>query len=79
MTVKILKLNVLIHSLCCYQTTAELREQLQSKEREHELALHTLKNQVTHLSAQMSYRRFNSLLYKDSVNGGEEIRLQASR
>lgn len=30
------------------QVTAELREQLQSKEKEHEMAVHTLKDQVKH-------------------------------
>lgn len=30
------------------QTVSELREQLQSKEKEHEVALHTLKDEVMH-------------------------------
>uniref|UniRef100_A0A667ZVB0 GRIP1 associated protein 1 n=1 Tax=Myripristis murdjan TaxID=586833 RepID=A0A667ZVB0_9TELE len=34
------------------QTTAELREQLQSKDREHELALHTLKDQIQTVKTQ---------------------------
>ncbi|XP_054465590.1 GRIP1-associated protein 1 isoform X4 [Anoplopoma fimbria] len=34
------------------QTTAELKEQMQSKEREHELALHTLKDQIQTVKTQ---------------------------
>ncbi|XP_051805821.1 GRIP1-associated protein 1 isoform X5 [Acanthochromis polyacanthus] len=34
------------------QTTAELREQLQSKEKEHEVALHTLKDQIQTVKTQ---------------------------
>uniref|UniRef100_UPI003AAEB621 GRIP1-associated protein 1 n=1 Tax=Centroberyx gerrardi TaxID=166262 RepID=UPI003AAEB621 len=38
--------------LTANQTTAELREQLQSKEKEHELALHTLKDQIQTVKTQ---------------------------
>ncbi|XP_072223151.1 GRIP1-associated protein 1 isoform X2 [Leuresthes tenuis] len=48
------------------QTTAEIREQLQSKEREHELALHTLKNQVANQSA-VSQEQVDNILQENDA------------
>ncbi|XP_031148977.1 GRIP1-associated protein 1 isoform X1 [Sander lucioperca] len=48
------------------QMTAELREQLQSKEREHEVALHTLKDQVANQSA-VSQEQVDSILQENDA------------
>uniref|UniRef100_A0AAQ6A3B6 GRIP1 associated protein 1 n=1 Tax=Amphiprion ocellaris TaxID=80972 RepID=A0AAQ6A3B6_AMPOC len=48
------------------QTTAELREQLQSKEKEHEVALHTLKDQVANQSA-VSQEQVDNILQENDA------------
>ncbi|XP_054465588.1 GRIP1-associated protein 1 isoform X2 [Anoplopoma fimbria] len=48
------------------QTTAELKEQMQSKEREHELALHTLKDQVANQSA-ISQEQVDNILQENDA------------
>ncbi|XP_029911254.1 GRIP1-associated protein 1 isoform X2 [Myripristis murdjan] len=48
------------------QTTAELREQLQSKDREHELALHTLKDQAANQSA-VSQEQVDNILQENDA------------
>ncbi|XP_041654805.1 GRIP1-associated protein 1 isoform X4 [Cheilinus undulatus] len=48
------------------QATAELREQLQSKEREHELALHNLKDQVASQSA-VSQEQVDNILQENDA------------
>ncbi|XP_018526315.1 GRIP1-associated protein 1 isoform X1 [Lates calcarifer] len=48
------------------QVTAELREHLQSKEKEHELALHTLKDQVANQSA-VSQEQVDSILQENDA------------
>ncbi|KAG7242011.1 hypothetical protein INR49_024625, partial [Caranx melampygus] len=48
------------------QLTAELREQLQSKEKEHELALHTLKDQVASQSA-VSQEQVDNILQENDA------------
>ncbi|XP_078110214.1 GRIP1-associated protein 1 isoform X3 [Sander vitreus] len=48
------------------QMTAELREQLQSKEKEHEVALHTLKDQVANQSA-VSQEQVDSILQENDA------------
>nr|XP_046251597.1 GRIP1-associated protein 1 isoform X4 [Scatophagus argus] len=48
------------------QTAAELREQLQSKEKEHELAVHTLKDQVANQSA-VSQEQVDSILQENDA------------
>ncbi|KAM4563789.1 GRIP1-associated protein 1 isoform 2-T2 [Odontesthes bonariensis] len=48
------------------QATAELREQLQSKEKEHELALHTLKNQAANQSA-VSQEQVDNILQENDA------------
>ncbi|XP_034392211.1 GRIP1-associated protein 1 isoform X3 [Cyclopterus lumpus] len=49
------------------QTTAELREQMQSKEREHDLAVHTLKDQVANQSAVSQEQVDNILQDNDAL------------
>ncbi|KAK9514693.1 hypothetical protein VZT92_025389 [Zoarces viviparus] len=63
--------NIRIHKLqsdvvAANQTTAELREQLQSKEKEHELALHTLKDQVANQSA-ISQEQVDNILQENDA------------
>ncbi|XP_059188368.1 GRIP1-associated protein 1 isoform X2 [Centropristis striata] len=48
------------------QVTAELREQLQSKDKEHELALHTLKDQVASQSA-VSQEQVDNILQENDA------------
>ncbi|KAF3861012.1 hypothetical protein F7725_001267 [Dissostichus mawsoni] len=48
------------------QVTGELREQLQSKEKEHELALHTLRDQVANQSA-VSQEQVDSILQENDA------------
>ncbi|XP_029995459.1 GRIP1-associated protein 1 isoform X2 [Sphaeramia orbicularis] len=48
------------------QVTAEFREQLQSKEKEHELALHTLKDQVANQSA-VSQEQVDNILQENDA------------
>ncbi|XP_075932470.1 GRIP1-associated protein 1 isoform X2 [Anarhichas minor] len=48
------------------QTTAELREQLQSKEKEHDLALHTLRDQVANQSA-ISQEQVDNILQENDA------------
>ncbi|XP_034534511.1 GRIP1-associated protein 1 isoform X3 [Notolabrus celidotus] len=48
------------------QLTAELREQMQSKEKEHELALHNLKDQVASQSA-VSQEQVDSILQENDA------------
>ncbi|XP_068191143.1 GRIP1-associated protein 1 isoform X3 [Antennarius striatus] len=48
------------------QTAAELREQLQSKEKEHELTVHTLKDQVANQSA-VSQEQVDSILQENDA------------
>ncbi|KAM9351264.1 GRIP1-associated protein 1 [Symphorus nematophorus] len=48
------------------QTTAELKEQLQSKEKEHELAVHTLKDQVANQSA-VSQEQVDNILQENDA------------
>ncbi|XP_071314808.1 GRIP1-associated protein 1 isoform X1 [Trachinotus anak] len=48
------------------QLAAELREQLQSKEKEHELALHTLKDQVANQSA-VSQEQVDNILQENDA------------
>nr|XP_020470648.1 GRIP1-associated protein 1 isoform X3 [Monopterus albus] len=48
------------------QMTAELREQLQSKEKEHELALHTLKDQAASQSA-VSQEQVDNILQENDA------------
>ncbi|XP_035512179.1 GRIP1-associated protein 1 [Morone saxatilis] len=48
------------------QVTAELREQLQSREKEHELAVHTLKNQVASQSA-VSQEQVDNILQENDA------------
>uniref|UniRef100_A0A3B5AXC3 GRIP1 associated protein 1 n=1 Tax=Stegastes partitus TaxID=144197 RepID=A0A3B5AXC3_9TELE len=50
MNIRIQKLQTDL--MAANQTTAELREQLQSKEKEHEVALHTLKDQIQTVKTQ---------------------------
>ncbi|XP_078144177.1 GRIP1-associated protein 1 [Centroberyx gerrardi] len=52
--------------LTANQTTAELREQLQSKEKEHELALHTLKDQAANQSA-VSQEQVDNILQENDA------------
>ncbi|KAF7647400.1 hypothetical protein LDENG_00172960 [Lucifuga dentata] len=48
------------------QVTAELREKLQSKDKEHEIALHTLKDQVANQSA-VSQEQVDSILQENDA------------
>uniref|UniRef100_A0A671U5G5 GRIP1 associated protein 1 n=1 Tax=Sparus aurata TaxID=8175 RepID=A0A671U5G5_SPAAU len=48
------------------QMTAELREQLQSREKEHELAVHTLKDQVANQSA-VSQEQVDNILQENDA------------
>ncbi|XP_068588190.1 GRIP1-associated protein 1 isoform X1 [Cebidichthys violaceus] len=48
------------------QTTAELREQLQSKEKEHDLALHALRDQVANQSA-ISQEQVDNILQENDA------------
>ncbi|XP_041801922.1 GRIP1-associated protein 1 isoform X2 [Chelmon rostratus] len=48
------------------QVTAELREQLQSKEKEHEMAVHTLKDQVANQSA-VSQEQVDNILQENDA------------
>uniref|UniRef100_A0A1A7XB79 GRIP1 associated protein 1 n=1 Tax=Iconisemion striatum TaxID=60296 RepID=A0A1A7XB79_9TELE len=48
------------------QTAAELREQLQSKEKEHEVALHTLKDQAANQSA-VSQEQVDNILQENDA------------
>ncbi len=48
LTLRLFKFKVTNRVCVSFKMTAELREQLQSKEKEHELAVHTLKDQVIH-------------------------------
>ncbi|KAL3059556.1 hypothetical protein OYC64_014211 [Pagothenia borchgrevinki] len=52
--------------LAANQVTGELREQLQSKEKEHELALHTLRDQVANQSA-VSQEQVDSILQENDA------------
>ncbi|XP_029291735.1 GRIP1-associated protein 1 [Cottoperca gobio] len=52
--------------LAANQVTGELREQLQSKEREHELALHTLRDQVANQSA-VSQEQVDNILQENDA------------
>ncbi|XP_070695973.1 GRIP1-associated protein 1 isoform X1 [Pempheris klunzingeri] len=63
--------NTRIHKLqsdlmAANQMTAELREQLQSKEKEHELVVHTLKDQVANQSA-VSQEQVDSILQENDA------------
>ncbi|XP_046896047.1 GRIP1-associated protein 1-like isoform X3 [Hypomesus transpacificus] len=64
-------MNLRIHRLqadlvAASQTTAELREQLQSRQKEHELALHSLKDQVACQSA-VSQEQVESILTENDA------------
>ncbi|XP_040903142.1 GRIP1-associated protein 1 isoform X1 [Toxotes jaculatrix] len=64
-------MNTRIHKLqsdvlAANQVTAELREQLQSKDKEHELALHTLKDQVASQSA-VSQEQVDNILQENDA------------
>ncbi|XP_019962671.1 GRIP1-associated protein 1 isoform X3 [Paralichthys olivaceus] len=64
-------LNVRIQKLqsdvmAANQMSAELREQLQSKEREHELAVHTLRDQVANQSA-VSQEQVDNILQENDA------------
>ncbi|XP_029362755.1 GRIP1-associated protein 1 isoform X3 [Echeneis naucrates] len=52
--------------LAANQLTAELKEQLQSKDKEHELALHTLKDQVANQSA-VSQEQVDNILQENDA------------
>ncbi|KAM3617055.1 uncharacterized protein V6R79_001690 [Siganus canaliculatus] len=52
--------------LAANQVVAELREQLQSKDKEHELAVHTLKDQVANQSA-VSQEQVDSVLQENDA------------
>uniref|UniRef100_A0A3B5B9L2 GRIP1 associated protein 1 n=1 Tax=Stegastes partitus TaxID=144197 RepID=A0A3B5B9L2_9TELE len=64
MNIRIQKLQTDL--MAANQTTAELREQLQSKEKEHEVALHTLKDQVANQSA-VSQEQVDNILQENDA------------
>uniref|UniRef100_A0A3Q0R7Q3 GRIP1 associated protein 1 n=1 Tax=Amphilophus citrinellus TaxID=61819 RepID=A0A3Q0R7Q3_AMPCI len=64
MNIRIQKLQTDL--MAANQTAAELREQLQSREREHEVALHTLKDEVASQSA-VSQEQVDSILQENDA------------
>ncbi|XP_073326916.1 GRIP1-associated protein 1 isoform X1 [Pagrus major] len=64
MNIRIQKLQTDL--MAANQMTAELREQLQSKEKEHELAVHTLRDQVANQSA-VSQEQVDNILQENDA------------